>query len=569
MRKRPRMRSEDDRRDGAPLGGRVLVGEGMGTVLAILLAACSAFAVDLPSLIRNESEAIRTLRLLAAEQERFAKAGVVDQDRNGRGEYGLICELTGEVPYRGGGGKRWRPMFARSALPTGGAEGKGFASRSGYRFRMFLGAPESAQGDDRTIAGRTIGDRLSVHAQEMEFNLYAWPEVAGETGRSAFHADSLTSTGMLFYTDMSGRRYSGDEGPGAFAILRPPGSPPHVLRTLNRDEASSDGNVWYPALERVASLRSLLDAQRDAAEPAAPLAIDFASTSDGPWTLYRIDDVRLSGKVTAVHASGSRIWIGIPGGVSVLDGGSWRSFAVERGDGDTIIRRIVPGRKPWLWFVGRWTAVKTDGKAWQDVRGDFPASPILAVTSLRDRVCLGFAKHLFLLGGQAPLTVDLRRTYFDRNVESLCASRPNDIYVGTYQRVDHFAGAVLRRAYTPADGLPSGSYVYWLAFDRSGTLWAATHAGLFKRAGASWERVRETGADRPKKVQRILCDRAGGLWIAADGGLSRLAGGVWRHVDPPLLEDLGEITGMAEGEDGAVYVSGDGGLLRCAREAAH
>src|ERR1019366_710782 len=75
-------------------------------------------------------------------------------------------------------------------------------------------------------------------------------------------------------------------------------------------------------------------------------------------------------------------------------------------------------------------------------------------------------------------------------------------------------------------------WVYSLATDAEGRIWAGTGAGLYlgSRSGAGWrfERIQLPG-EGSKVILAILNDSRGRLWVSTSAGLSLLENGRWQH----------------------------------------
>lgn len=102
------------------------------------------------------------------------------------------------------------------------------------------------------------------------------------------------------------------------------------------------------------------------------------------------------------------------------------------------------------------------------------------------------------------------------------------------------------------DGLPS-STVWDLTRDSSGTIWAATRAGIFRLAGARWQPFELDGQTPTPHALSMLTDRHGTVWAATSAGVFALRRGGDRFTrrGPPL----GDVVGGAirEAPDGSVW----------------
>jgi signal transduction histidine kinase/ligand-binding sensor domain-containing protein len=114
-----------------------------------------------------------------------------------------------------------------------------------------------------------------------------------------------------------------------------------------------------------------------------------------------------------------------------------------------------------------------------------------------------------------------------------------------------------------ADGFPPGTTEQF-AYDRDGSLWAATRLGLVHFNGKRWAQV--TQESDHGAVYGVLVDRAGTLWVAALGGLfARVAGeSRFREVDRTVRFASGGTT-LAASSDGRIWAAPVGKLLRVDR----
>jgi len=182
----------------------------------------------------NMSSAIATLHSLTAAQAEFRRAAEVDQDADGKGEYGFFQEMLGLAPARGRGVKLDPPYLPRS---LGESMVGGSARKSGYLFKIYL------PGDRGSALGEEDGKPLpvakgdGVNMQELCFVCYAWPEKVGETGTRAF---ATTEEGEIYTTKMEKVKYDGIESvPAASALYKG--------KAFTSQIDGSDGNTWTPA----------------------------------------------------------------------------------------------------------------------------------------------------------------------------------------------------------------------------------------------------------------------------------------------------------------------------------
>jgi signal transduction histidine kinase/ligand-binding sensor domain-containing protein len=117
--------------------------------------------------------------------------------------------------------------------------------------------------------------------------------------------------------------------------------------------------------------------------------------------------------------------------------------------------------------------------------------------------------------------------------------------------------------YGEAEGFPPGTTEQF-AWDKDGSLWAATRLGLVRFDGKRWRQV--TQESDLGAVYGVLVDRAGTLWIAAlDGLFARVAGeSRFREVDRTVRFASGGTT-LAASSDGRIWAAPVGKLLRVDR----
>ena len=226
--------------------GNMAVGiVGVGAVVA---------AVAIPNVLRarlaaNESAAVGSLRTIATQQAVFQAEAEIDQDKNERGEYGLLSELCGETPFRPNTTKRADPVYVSTGFATQGAAGTGAATKSGYHFRIYLPTLRTTGGDDKSLGGTkeqggpAIQDAQGINLQEQHFIVYAWPVKRYSTGRRAF---AVTEIGKVYSTKMLAKSYSGTNGPALQAAFPKDGNPAGIWLNDKLGETGNDGNRWVP-----------------------------------------------------------------------------------------------------------------------------------------------------------------------------------------------------------------------------------------------------------------------------------------------------------------------------------
>ena len=179
----------------------------------------------------NESAAITTLHYITVAQEEFRAAGEVDQDGDGKGEYGLLGEIVGMQKMRGSGDLAKRVYLSEKWWDE--LEG-GTVRSKGYLFKVYLPAGEGEgleEEEGKVPAG--VGSE-AVDLQEAYYVCYAWPERLGETGTRAFAAIEVAP---FWATKMEGRGYEGFEWvPDTGAMYKG--------EAFVSEPGGSDGNTW-------------------------------------------------------------------------------------------------------------------------------------------------------------------------------------------------------------------------------------------------------------------------------------------------------------------------------------
>ncbi|MDQ3235448.1 MAG: hypothetical protein M3Q07_26860, partial [Pseudobdellovibrionaceae bacterium] len=111
----------------------------------------------------------------------------------------------------------------------------------------------------------------------------------------------------------------------------------------------------------------------------------------------------------------------------------------------------------------------------------------------------------------------------------------------------------------------SSLFVWSIAEDPSGTIWAATDGGLAKRKGNGWEMYTSTNSGLPiNHVRAVLADRQGRIWAGTTGGgLARFDGTGWTVLNQDNSGLPGEsVDSLLEDQLGRIWVGTKAGLAR-------
>jgi hypothetical protein len=208
----------------------------------------------------NETSAIGTLRSITTAQEQFRMQKMVDQDGDGKAEYGYVTELAGVLATRSGESAKGKP-FIRPSIGNAVRAG-GIAENSGYYFIVYL---PTAKGPANPEAGDGRPGSASApdaDAQEKRWCAYAWPVVRGSTGTRAFWVSQAQE---VYASDNEVQQYSGTQklpGPGAAMRVDGKNSPnldSSIALAGSTDPtskggdwiqpkvAAGDGGLWFPA----------------------------------------------------------------------------------------------------------------------------------------------------------------------------------------------------------------------------------------------------------------------------------------------------------------------------------
>ncbi|MEW6355343.1 MAG: prepilin-type N-terminal cleavage/methylation domain-containing protein [Planctomycetota bacterium] len=245
-------------------------------IVVAIIAIIAAIAI--PNLLRsrmaaNESATTGSLKTVSTQEAIYKQQAETDQDDDGVGEYGWLCELCGEVcPRRStaqqaGTAAPVSPIYISQQFMTGAAAGAaGYAEKSGYFYRLYLpiaDPPSDAAtdgGDDTSTDGTSttwgtplaIANRAIINRQESSFAVYAWPVELNSTGQRVFF---INEVGETYGSKMNNTTYNGTAAQqasyGAAYQADGDGDGWFNSKISGKDAAgnpdSNDGNLWNPA----------------------------------------------------------------------------------------------------------------------------------------------------------------------------------------------------------------------------------------------------------------------------------------------------------------------------------
>jgi hypothetical protein len=183
------------------------------------------------------------MRELVSAQMRFQRGPSMDEDLDGRGEYGSIGELSGLVNLVRNGVGVGAPLNPPQLPVVFQAIGvTGHAAVSGYMYVVYL--PDSAippTGNSDVAMGGPSPNVDPNHCETL-WCAYAWPIVLGQTGNRAFF---VNQAGVVHQTPMNCMPYGG-------VAAVPQHSAAYTASGMTAPVASwmpgCDGNDWSPVL---------------------------------------------------------------------------------------------------------------------------------------------------------------------------------------------------------------------------------------------------------------------------------------------------------------------------------
>jgi hypothetical protein len=173
----------------------------------------------------SESAARTTLKVLSSAAAQFWAASLVDEDGDGKGEFGTFSEMSGALPLRRNKVKANPPLLS---APFKTQADDGTFLRDGYRYALWLPGPGGV-GVRETKHGLAAG-RTDPNLAEQYWVCYAWPEEFDKTGRYTY---VITQASEIFR--VSDKRYSGDAAPKAGAAFQPVETAPDITGMIATD----------------------------------------------------------------------------------------------------------------------------------------------------------------------------------------------------------------------------------------------------------------------------------------------------------------------------------------------
>lgn len=209
-----------------------------------------------------------------------------------------------------------------------------------------------------------------------------------------------------------------------------------------------------------------------------------------------------------------RMWVATWKGVSRFDGAGFTTYAVDAGLVDKWVYAIAIDRQNVLWFGTEGGVSRFDGTTW---------------TSYTHADGLGLDTGEVV---KDPSYAFGNPHHLDPSKQA-AATNPNYVVSAAIDRNDHkwfgtYGGGVSRfngrtwTTYSKADGL-GGNFVFALAVDHNGLLWAGTDGGVSWFDGTRWRTYTTRDGLMDNFVYSIAVDDDGNKWFGTRVGVSRFA----------------------------------------------
>ncbi|MGV3532285.1 MAG: sensor histidine kinase [Chthoniobacteraceae bacterium] len=280
--------------------------------------------------------------------------------------------------------------------------------------------------------------------------------------------------------------------------------------------------------------------------------------------------VRISTLAEDMHGA---LWIGTTGGgLSRYQDGRITTFGAAEGaslDADIVSLATTPDGVVWIgtarglvkWRDGKLTSVgEAEGLPAQQVRAlTLDSAGVLWVSVLEQGLFRAEGTRFVKVGGDAPSS----------GIYSLLGARDGSLWAGSGNGILWRRQDDVWQRYTPADGLPTASFMA-LTEGGDGSIWiSAGKHGLWRRHNARFECVITEGPPSTPGVRTAIADRSGSVWVGtAFEGLKRLSPRVLIHWGATAGLAQTHVTSVAEGEGGSLWIgAASAGVLRA--DGAH
>ncbi|MEM9302707.1 MAG: two-component regulator propeller domain-containing protein, partial [Pseudomonadota bacterium] len=271
-----------------------------------------------------------------------------------------------------------------------------------------------------------------------------------------------------------------------------------------------------------------------------------------------------------VQTDDGYLWFGTWEGLTRFNGYEFEVFSPENTPGlaDRGVRALAVDHNSALWVgTARAGIARVQGGAW-DRYGEadgLAGDEVLTMHVAADgRLWIGTeASGLSVFDGSTFRTIDRSNGLQDNTVVALSEAPAGVLWVAGRTRLQRVTdeGVTL---FGEADGLPADAAPLSLAVDLAGNLVVGTEHGLFRQAGARFERhpAWPASADR-RQLAQILMDSSGVLWAGsfAKGAFALRGDGVYQLTTRTGLPN-NRVTAIFEDGEGNVWLGTSGGLTR-------
>ncbi len=258
-----------------------------------------------------------------------------------------------------------------------------------------------------------------------------------------------------------------------------------------------------------------------------------------------------------------RLWAATEHGVSILDGGRFRTLRVEQGLPHNTVTSVAASRDGGVWIATEGGLCLADVRRLHCERRG-PPGPVDVVVEDRDgRVWAGTRRGLVRVAGPDGGGSCATRCLDGQAITALLHSRDGELWVGlgTNGLARLHAGGIERIG--AADGLPAGIVVS-LFEDLEGSVWVGSYNGGLARLKRKRLTTISTKDGLPAPVVgSIVQDRTGAIWAGVYCGPVS----VWRggRFVPQFVEKMRDMCALVlwSARDGTLWIgTRENGLFR-------
>ncbi len=280
-------------------------------------------------------------------------------------------------------------------------------------------------------------------------------------------------------------------------------------------------------------------------------ALHFDGTT---WTSFALGRTETSPGPVFADREGY-LWFGSDRGLHRFDGGVWQRFTQHPANA------LLEDSQGRLWMGSDRGLHHFDGHTWS-VPPQVLAAPTSALLQTRDGVLwqatAGQGLRRYRQGADHIFTAAAGLA--DNWIYALAEDPAGPIWAGTGAGLSRFDGTNWI-TFTQADGLPH-DYIYALLHEGEQGLWVGTGAGLAHFDGAAWQRIDAIDGPPEQPVRGLHRDRNGDLWVGSQAGLHRYNGTNWKSYNTSDGLPDNRIQSIVESKDGHLWIGTAAGLAR-------